>query len=367
MQISRIHPDFRPVWESLPPAQQAALSAYFLHLSSKAESLKPTRPKACKWYCPFGSQRVFPSGHRYCVNSFAGPCAHNCIYCYARLYQRGELRLKKDFCRMIDKDIDDLERYDVPAAPVHLSNSTDPFQELETTCGHTRYTLEQILAHRRRFTTVTILTKNPLLPVRQGYLDLLRALGDLPASHPRHHDFTARRLSGCQIQVSLAFWQDTARAAYDPAAPTVTERVEGIHALHEAGIPVVLRIDPLFPRSPLPVASAKGLAHFRLVEAQTLEDLEHLVQLAHSVAASHVVYSPLKIAFPRGLGLNPTMQALLDVYRALAEPKNPVWRGMSWRLPPHIVAQHVVAPFLQVCQRIGVTAKFCMQDLIEIP
>jgi hypothetical protein len=75
----------------------------------------------------------------------------------------------------------------------------------------------------------------------------------------------------------------------------------------------------------------------------------------------------VKIAFPRGQGLSTTMKALLEVYRALAAPMKPVWRGMSWRLPPQIVAQHVVAPFLQVCQRIGVTAKFCMQDLIEIP
>lgn len=90
MDISRIHPNFRPVWQSFPAVQQAALAAYFLHLSSEAEFLKPTRPKAFKWYCPFADQSVFPSGHRFCVNVFAGPCPHECTYCYARLYQRGE-------------------------------------------------------------------------------------------------------------------------------------------------------------------------------------------------------------------------------------------------------------------------------------
>ena len=126
--------------------------------------------------------------------------------------------MKADFRRLIDKDIADLERFDVPPAPIHLSNSTDPFQEIENTCGHTRYVLEQILAHRQRFTTVTILTKNPLLPVEQGYLDLLRALSSLPADHPRHAHFAAGRLPAAQVQVSLAFWRDDARAAYDPCA-----------------------------------------------------------------------------------------------------------------------------------------------------
>jgi DNA repair photolyase len=65
----------------------------------------------------------------------------------------------------------------VPPAPIHLSNSTDPFQPLEAINGHTSYALEQILAHRHRFTSFTILTKNPMFPIRHGYLDLFKELG----------------------------------------------------------------------------------------------------------------------------------------------------------------------------------------------
>jgi DNA repair photolyase len=367
MQIERIHPDYRLVWEAASEEQRPALSAYFLPLKSRAELLEPTRPKMIKWYCPFASQARFPSGHRYCVNVYAGICAHNCLYCYAMQYQRGQARPKADFCRLVDRDMADLERFGVGPAPIHLSNSTDAFQELERTCGHTRYLLERILRHRRRFTTVTILTKNPLLAVQQGYLDLFRQLIALPSDHPRYADFAAGGLPGLQVHVSLAFWRDEARAVYDPCAPSVSERVEGLWALREAGIPIVLRIDPLFPRSPLPLSSCQSLQDHGLAEAQTLEDLERLVALARSLSVRHVVYSPLKIVCPRGRQLNESMQALLRVYRALSAPGKPEFRGGSWRLPAEMAAQHVVGPFRGLCQQMGVPAKFCMRDLVETP
>jgi hypothetical protein len=31
-----------------------------------------------------------------------------------------------------------------------------------------------------------------------------------------------------------------------------------------------------------------------------------------------------------------------------------------------VADEHVVGPFLEICQRAGVTAKFCMRDLVEI-
>ncbi len=65
----------------------------------------------------------------------------------------------------------------------------------------------------------------------------------------------------------------------------VSFRTVRVRALREAGIPVVLRIDPLFPRSPLPTGALSRLADFGLVEAQTLEELENLVSFAKSINA----------------------------------------------------------------------------------
>ena len=359
--IARIHPDFKPVWDGLREDQQLALAAYFLPWGSKKELIGPTRPKLLDWYCPFAAQAVFPSGHRYCLNVYSG-CAHDCKYCYAVSYAPPKASCKRGFERMLKRDLADLESFDVPPAPVHLSNSTDPFQPLEQVHGHTRLALEGILEHRHRFTTVTMLTKNPLLPVKLGYVDLFRALGRFATDHPKR----AGSAPPFQVQVSLAFWRDGARRAYDPAAPNVEDRKAGVRALREAGIPVVLRIDPLFPRSPLPLDGNPSMSDFGLTEAQTIGDLEQLVEFARGVGVRHVVYSPVKIVQPRGRPISATMAALRDSYRALSAPGRPVWRGGSWRLPKEVADEHVIGPFLDICQRTGVAAKFCMRDLVEI-
>ena len=356
--VTQIHPDFKPVWDGLPEDRQLALAAYFLPWRSKKSQIGPTRPRVLDWYCPFAAQAVFPSGHRYCINVYSG-CVHNCEYCYAMSYARPQASCKRGFERMLSRDLADLEAFDVPPAPVHLSNSTDPFQPLEQVHGHTRLALEGILEHRHRFTTVTMLTKNPLLPVKLGYLDLFQSLGRLDPDRPKQ--VTPR----FQVQVSLAFWRDEARRDYDLTAATVEDRIAGVRALRDAGIPVVLRIDPLFPRSPLPLDGKRSISDFGLTEVQTLSDLEQLVDFALEVGVRHVVYSPVKIVQPRGRPLSATMTALRDVYKALSAPGRPVWRGGSWRLPKEVADEHVVGPFLGICQRAGVAAKFCMRDLVE--
>lgn len=366
MLVDRVDAKFKPVWDGLPPEAQEAIALYFLLHGSQKATLQPTRPRLVKWYCPFAAQCDFPTGHRYCINVFTG-CAHDCIYCYAKGYERDDARPKQAFAEMLARDMEDLERFDVPPAPVHLSNSTDPFQPLEARCEHTRLALEQILEHRRRFTTVTILTKNPLLPVKLGYLELFQALNVLPVDHPRHEDFTRAGRPGFVMEVSLAFWREEARAAYDPGAPTVAERIEGLRALQAAGIPIVLRIDPLFPRSPLPTRTPSTLAAFGIPEAQTLDDLDHLVSLAKDQGARHVVYSPAKIVQPRGRKLSPALQAWRQVYEACSSPGKPVFRGGSWRLPDAVAKAHVVGPLLELCARHGVPAKYCKRNLIETP
>ena len=180
---------------------------------------------------------------------------------------------------MLLKDMADLERFDVPPAPIHLSNSTDPFQPMEARAGHTRLALEQILAHRQRFTSVVILTKNPKLAVELGCVDLFRQLGLLGQDHPNYSGFARTGAPALLVEVSIAFWRESPRQAYDPGAPGIGERMEGIRLLRRAGIPVALRIDPLFPREPLLNNSGRTYRDFGLCEPQTLDDLERLVRL----------------------------------------------------------------------------------------
>ena len=145
------------------------------------------------------------------------------------------------------------------------------------------------------------------------------------------------------------------------------QRIEGIRLLHRAGIPLVLRIDPLFPCPDIGDKPGATFADFGLPEAQTRDDIENLVGLANSVNARHIVYSPAKIVRPRGRSLSGPMRSLKAAYQALAEPEKLVWRGGSWRLPQDIAEIRVLRPFLETCKRQGVMAKYCKQNLIETP
>jgi DNA repair photolyase len=364
--VDRIDPQFAQAWAGLPTKDKAAMALYFLPHHSAKPLLAPTRPRVIKWYCPFACQSSFPSGHRYCINVFTG-CSHRCEYCYALGYSPETPSCKKRFEQMIDRDIDDLERFDVAPAPVHLSNSTDPFQPLEASSGHTKYALTQILRHRKRFSSVRILTKNPLLPVTLGYLDLFSKLGDLSPDHPASPALCRSGFPGFCVEVSLAFWREEARAAYDQGAPTVDERIKGIRALRAAGIPVVLRIDPLFPREPLGTRPGRTYASFGLVTPQLPNDIEQIVALASEVGALHVVYSPAKLVKPRGSKLSDAMQSMRGVYDCVAAPDKPIFRGGAWRLPDAIARAQITDPFLETCRRVGVAAKYCKHNLIETP
>ena len=364
--IEKVDPKFRPVWEEHPLNEQVALAQYFLPHRSAKEVIGPTRPRVAKWYCPFAAQNEFPSGHRYCINVFTG-CDHRCVYCYASSYEPDAPRPKDRFYDLLVKDMEDLERFAVPPAPVHLSNSTDPLQPLEQKTGHLRSALEQIQAHRHRFTTVVILTKNPLLAVQLGYADLFKKLSLLPPDYPKHEAFDRQQLPGFIMEVSLAFWREEAREVYDPGAPSVESRIQGLRALHAQGVPLVLRIDPLFPHSPLPTNPAQCLGDFGLPEAQTLEDLDALVRLAREVEARHVVYSSAKIVQPRGRKLSEIMQAMRRMYETVASPHKLDFHGGSWRLPWPVAKAHVVQPFLDICQSLGVRTKYCKQNLTETP
>jgi DNA repair photolyase len=364
--LGRIDPKYRPAWDGKSAEHQLAMSRYFLPHRSRKAALSPSRPRVVKWYCPFADQREFPSGHRYCINIYAG-CGHRCEYCYAAAYAPTEPSAKTDFERMLRQDMADLERFDVPPAPVHLSNSTDPFQPLEARLGHARLGLEQVLEHRNRFTTVTVLTKNPLLPIRLGYTGLLRSLAELPTSHPRQDEFARTGRPGLCVEVSLAFWRDEARAAYEPSAPSVEDRIEGVRALRAAAVPVVLRIDPLFPRSPLRDDLPRSLADFGLTEAQMLDHLAALVRLAKEVGIAHVVYSSAKIVQPRARPLSATMCAMRKAYGFMASPGKLVVRGGAWRLPADVANSRIVAPFLEICRNEGVPASHCKHNLLETP
>jgi DNA repair photolyase len=360
----RLHLKYRPAFDKLNQREQAAVALYFLPHASAKDTLEVTRPRVVKWYCPFADQREFPSGHRYCINVYTG-CEHDCQYCYATGYIAAEPDCKNRFRQDLCKDLEALEAYDVPPAPVHLSNSTDPLQPLEQQYRHTLFALEKLAEHRHRFTTVTLLTKNPALLMDGNYICALHRLGELPADHPRRPWFNHHGQPALRLECSLAFFNDEYRQLLEPAAPSVASRIEAMRFLRKEGFAVFPRIDPLFPRDPL--GGGKTMADFGLPDVQPMRDLEGLVSFSRELAAPHVIYSAAKITRRKQGDLPPVMERIRQVYRHLSAGRPLEFHGGSWRLPEGVATAVVIAPFLELCRRYAMPAKPCKTNLIATP
>ncbi|MBW8017025.1 MAG: hypothetical protein FVQ82_12635 [Planctomycetes bacterium] len=360
----KLNPKYVPAFEKFSPENKAALALYFLPHTSKKDVLGVTRPRMVKWYCPFANQKDFPSGHRYCINVYTG-CSHNCRYCYAQGYEPDEAKCKDSYKKKLQKDLSEIEDFNIPAAPLHLSNSTDPLQPLELKQRLTHYTLEQIARYRKYFTTVTILTKNPTILTEPTYLEALSSIMKLPKNHSCNEMFNSTSLPPLRIEVSVAFQDESNASFYDTGAPSINSRLSAIETLRKNGIPVVLRIDPLLPRNPLPYG--KSLEDFQLPDAQSLNALESLVNFAKEQQLLHIVYSVAKVVMPRYKPMLESMGRLKQVYEHIANGEKLVFRGGSWRLPDKLAQVHITMPFVQICNSYGMNVYYCKQNLLKTP
>jgi len=367
--LARLDPKYAPAFKRLSVEEQHKTVLYFLPHTSAKEILPVTRPRMIKWYCPFADQSAFPSGVRYSINVYNG-CEHACQYCYVQGYStsqtiEGTAKCKDNFRHQLLKDLTDIEKYDVPCTPAHLSNSTDAFGAIENQFQNSLFVLEQLQKYRHRFSTITILTKNPATLLHSTYLDTLLALCRLQYSHPRYKHFQDNDLRPLWLEVSLAFWNDKSRALLEPGAPSVASRLEAVAQLQDAGVPIALRIDPLFPREPLPMG--KTMNDFELFDIQSHNDLQNLVSFCKKHQIRKIVYSPLKITNPRVGRLPSLMLQLRRVYEHLSGNCPLEFRGGSWRLPHDVAQTALFAPLLQLCETAGVTAKGCKENLIATP
>jgi DNA repair photolyase len=253
-----------------------------------------------------------------------------------------DARPKAGFRRLLLKDLADLDAFDVPPAPVHLSNSTDAFQDRQERLHRdTLFTLRQLRRYRHRFTTITLLTKNPGLLASEEYLDVLGKLH--------------RPGAPLVVEVSLAFWRDSVARVFDPGGPGVHQRASALARLCGAGVTVVIRVSPTYPIGIDPPGGACP---------QTPEDMDAIAALAARVGAWRIVYTPAKIVRPRNGPLHPVMQEMLTLYRRLAGERGVEFRAGAWRLPPPAAERYAVRPLRRICRRRGVELVFCKNHLL---
>ena len=152
------------------------------------------------------------------MNPYTG-CDHACIYCYASNYvpRFSECRVKKDLIRTLEKEAADLE-----GETISLSNSSDPYPNLEAETGLTRDCLKVLARSNCR---VQIITKSPLV-VRD--VDLLSSFSSM-------------------VSLTITTDDDEAAKLTEPLAPPPSTRLKAVETLVAKGIPTSVRIDPLIP------------------------------------------------------------------------------------------------------------------------
>lgn len=189
--------------------------------------------------CPF----------KYTVNPYTG-CAHSCLYCYASSYIRDFFnpRPKKDFLRVAARDLSRIP----PGSIVNISSSSDPYQPLEAELRLTRALLEAI----PEIYMVEVVTKSDLVT--------------------RDTDLLSHRASVVSITVTTV--DESLAARLEPRAPKPSRRISAMETLSGAGVPVVLRLDPLVP----------GLN-------DDAESIRAVVGEAAQAGARHVVTSVYKV------------------------------------------------------------------------
>lgn len=172
-------------------------------------------------------------GMAYSMNMYQG-CEHGCIYCYARnshefwgygpgLDFERRILVKKTAPQLLESFI---KRKSWKAHPIVMSGNTDCYQPAERSYRLTRQCLEVFLKYRH---PTSIITKNSLI-LRD--LDLLKQL-------------QAHRL--ISVNISVTSLSEETRRVLEPRTASIKKRLETIHVLAEAGIPVNAMLAPIIP------------------------------------------------------------------------------------------------------------------------
>lgn len=224
------------------------------------------------------------------VNAYRG-CEHGCVYCYARpshaylglspgLDFESRLFAKPDAAKLLRRE---LARKAYAPTPIALGANTDPYQPIEREWRITREVLEVL--HECRH-PVTITTKSALV---ERDLDLLAEMAQAGLA---------------QVQISITTLDGNLARLLEPRAATPRRRLETIHRLSQAGIPVTVLMAPIIPAltdteietllAQAAKAGAGGAGYILLRLPLELEDLFREWLVAHVPQRAEHVLSRLR-------------------------------------------------------------------------
>jgi DNA repair photolyase len=181
----------------------------------------------------------------YVVNPYRG-CEHGCTYCYARFMKRFTVH-KEPWGEFVDvkvnaADVLEAEVRKKRKGRVWVSGVCDPYQPLEATYRLSRRCLEILVENEW---PVIIQTRSPLV-VRDS---------DLIGKTHR-----------VEVGLSVTTGNDRVRKIFEPAAPSIAERIDALDKLHRGEARTYAMIAPLLPGAESLPALLQGKVDYVLVD-----------------------------------------------------------------------------------------------------
>jgi DNA repair photolyase len=152
------------------------------------------------------------------LNPYTG-CDHACVYCYASSYipKFFNCRPKKELVSKLRRECRNLK-----GEMISMSNSSDPYPNLESETGLTRQCLEIMSTCNCK---IQIITKSTLVT----------------------RDIDILKKTASMVSMTITTDDDTLAKLLEPNAPPPSERLKAARTLIEKGIPTSVRIDPIIP------------------------------------------------------------------------------------------------------------------------
>ena len=242
---------------------------------------------------------------KFSFNPYTG-CSYRCLYCYATyIPQFFKLRKKKDLLKRLKKDLEKLE-----SPLISMSNSSDPYPPLEKHYRITRKCIELMKEYNVR---LLIVTKSDIV-ARDACI-----LSEIPSA------------------VSVTITSMT-KNPLEPGAPEPVQRINALKRLHDAGIPVILRLDPIIP---------------------SINDKVVEIVIEKCSFVDHVVSSTLKLrrdSFNRVVNALPELRTTFK--RLYFENGERIQN--SWYLPTEI-RKSLLHRVESKCKELGISYAFCRE------
>ena len=258
--------------------------------------------------CPF----------KYTVNPYTG-CGHRCIYCYITAYIKDAFnpRPKRDLIARAERDLRRIPKGSI----INVSSSSDPYTPPEDRLMLTR----RLLAILVKDYILEIVTKSSLV-VRD--LDIISKGKSL-------------------VQMTITTMDLKVAERLEPNAPKPIERIKALKAVGGAGVPTVLRLDPILP----------GLN-------DNIDSIRRVIEEAVGAGVKHVVTSTYKAkpdSLRRVLAMFPELR---DKYKTLYIEEGERIHGALYL--PRKIRRRILKTVREIAHEYGLTFATCREGFPEL-